>query len=394
MSSKSITFATFSLWLVVGITSVNSDDEVKQTDPANHSITIELIDRDGKPVSGADVGLYYYFHREKSGWVFEHAMKSDAAGCVQLDDAPTNGRPFPIYARHEQRKLVAVQVIGEKIPPKISLTMQRECCVTGDISCRELEKRNRKLNWPIYDVLLDGTPFIENNDSPEDASMQFFLPPGKFELDTYSLDTHRVMTVIDVPNGKETLELGSIEHLATRLASLEGQPAPELRDVSEWAYGSPVKLSELRGKVVLLEFWGYWCGPCVRRGMPQMFAIQEEYRDKPLAIIGVHVDDEDSVTSAKQLHEKLKYYRENVWKGKDITFPVALTVPKRTPFMTGGETLTGRGTKEARAAVSADYGIWMYPTTVLIDASGIVVGMFDPGDPNDLAKLKKLLDKE
>jgi len=56
----------FSLCIIVGITSVNSDDEVKQTDPANHSITIELIDGDGKPVSEADVGLYYYFDREKS----------------------------------------------------------------------------------------------------------------------------------------------------------------------------------------------------------------------------------------------------------------------------------------------------------------------------------------
>jgi thiol-disulfide isomerase/thioredoxin len=217
--------------------------------------------------------------------------------------------------------------------------------------------------------------------------MQFFLPPGKFELDTYSLDTHRVTTVIDVPNDRGNLELGPIEHQATRLALLEGQPAPELRDVSEWAYGSPVKLSDLRGKVVLLEFWGYWCGPCVRRGLPQMFAIQEEYRDKPLAIIGVHVDDEDSVITPKQLDEKLKYYRENIWKGKDITFPVALTVPKRTPFAAGVPW-------KARALVSVDYGVWMYPTTILIDKSGIVVGMFDAADAKDVAKLKKLLDSE
>jgi thiol-disulfide isomerase/thioredoxin len=362
----------------------DADEEAK---PASHPITIEVIDGDGKPVSGADVGLGYYFDRENSAWAFEHAMKSDAAGRVQLDDAPTNGRPFPIYARHIERKLVAVQVIGDKLPSKITLTMQRACCVTGLISCSELEKRGRKLNWPIHDVFVDGTAFIGNNDSPEDASMQFFLPPGKFELTTYSLDTHLVTTVIDVPNDKETLELGPIEHQATQLALLEGQPAPELRDVSEWTYGSPVKLSDLRGKVVLLEFWGYWCGPCVRRGLPQMFAIQEEYRDKPLAIIGVHVDDEDTVTSPKQLDEKLRYYRENIWNGKDITFPVALTVPKKTPFAAGVA-------KEARALVSADYGVSMYPTTVLIDKSGIVVGMFDAADAKDIAKLKKLLDSK
>lgn len=382
---------SFCICLVIGITSVDAGDEVKQKDPANHSITIEFLDGDGQPVSGADVGLGYYFDHENSSWVFEEAMKSDSAGCVQVDNAPANGRPFPIYARHLERNLVAVQVIKQERPAKITLTMQRACCVTGRIRCSELERRGRRLHWPIYDVWVDGTPVISNNDNPddnpEDSSLQFFLPPGKYELATYSLNVHRVTTVIDVPNDRETLDLGPIEHQATQLALLEGQPAPELRDVSEWANGPPLKLSDLRGKVVLLEFWGYWCGPCVRRGLPQMFAIQEEYRDKPLAIIGVHVDDEDTVTSAKQLFEKLKYYRENVWKGKDITFPVALTVPQKTLFAAGVA-------KEARALVCVDYGVWMYPTTILIDKSGIVVGMFDAADAKDVAKLKKLLDSE
>ena len=50
--------------------------------------------------------------------------------------------------------------------------------------------------------------------------------------------------------------------------------------------------------------------------------------------------------------------------------------------------------KEARALVSADYGVRMYPTTILIDKSGIVAGMFDAADAKDIAKLKKLLDSE
>ena len=62
-------------------------------------------------------------------------------------------------------------------------------------------------------------------------------------------------------------------------------------------------------------------------------------------------------------------------------------MPKKTPFADGVA-------KEARALVSADYGVWMYPTTILIDKSGIVVGMFDSADANDVAKLKKLLDRD
>ena len=92
-------------------------------------------------------------------------------------------------------------------------------------------------------------------------------------------ETHFVTTVIDVPDDKEILDLGSIEHPATQMVLLEGQPAPELRDVDDWAYGSSLKLADLRGNVVLLEFWGYWCGPCVRRSLPQLFEIQGDAKD-------------------------------------------------------------------------------------------------------------------
>jgi thiol-disulfide isomerase/thioredoxin len=42
-----------------------------------------------------------------------------------------------------------------------------------------------------------------------------------------------------------------------KLAAIQGKPAPELQ-VERWAAGKPLKLSELKGKVVLLDFWGKW----------------------------------------------------------------------------------------------------------------------------------------
>ena len=388
MCCSRIVFIAFFVFLDTRGLFVDAKDETKPTDSDDLQLTVELIDKDGKAVPDADVGSYCYFDRMTSNWIFNKGMKSDAAGCVQIDDPRLNGGPLRFYARHANRKLVAIEVLSDETQNKtITLTMRPECCVTGNISCAELEKRGRKLTDSVRVVRVNGTAFVENSDAPVDMSIQFFLPPGRFELETYSAETHFVTTVIDVPDGKEILDLGSIEHPATQLVLLEGQPAPELRDVDGWAYGSPLKLADLRGNVVLLEFWGYWCGPCLRRSLPQLFEIQEEFRDKPLVIVGVHIDSEDTVTSAKELDEKLKYYRDEVWKGKDITFPVALTVPKRTSF---GEGIAWK----ARSAVSADYGVKFYPTTVLIDRSGIVVGQFNPGDAKDIAKLKALLEGE
>lgn len=56
------------------------------------------------------------------------------------------------------------------------------------------------------------------------------------------------------------------------------------------ASGVPVKLSEFRGKVVLLNFWATWCFPC-RTEIPWFVEFQETYRDRNLALLGVSLDD-------------------------------------------------------------------------------------------------------
>jgi thiol-disulfide isomerase/thioredoxin len=68
-------------------------------------------------------------------------------------------------------------------------------------------------------------------------------------------------------------------------ADLIGKPAPEI--TSDHALnGKPVKLSDLKGKVVLLDFWAVWCGPCVAT-FPHLREWNTEYKDKGLEIIGL-----------------------------------------------------------------------------------------------------------
>lgn len=57
--------------------------------------------------------------------------------------------------------------------------------------------------------------------------------------------------------------------------------------------GNPISLQQYRGKVVLLDFWGVWCGPCIAE-MPNLKRVYATYKDQGFDIIGVSLDDEES----------------------------------------------------------------------------------------------------
>jgi len=122
-------------------------------------------------------------------------------------------------------------------------------------------------------------------------------------------------------------------------------PAPEfnLKDLK----GKDLNLEASHGKVVLLNFWATWCGPC-REELPGLIALQKRYADR-LQIIGLVVDDDDE----KNILE--------VMNSEGINYPVALADSK-TRFDYGG--------------------IAALPTMFLINADGRVVqkhvGLYNP----------------
>ena len=94
----------------------------------------------------------------------------------------------------------------------------------------------------------------------------------------------------------------------------ERRPAPEftLKDTD----GKPVHLSDYRGKVVLLDFWATWCGPC-RIEIPWFIDMQRKYKDKGLEVLGVAMDDEGWEVVKPFLAELGVNYR--VMMGNDST---------------------------------------------------------------------------
>lgn len=91
--------------------------------------------------------------------------------------------------------------------------------------------------------------------------------------------------------------------------------APEIVDIAKWFNSKPTKLKNLKGKVVLLEFWTFSCVNCIR-GLPHINKIHEKYSKDGLVVIGIHSPEFNHEKDPRKVRYAIDKY--------GIKYPVAL----------------------------------------------------------------------
>ena len=138
----------------------------------------------------------------------------------------------------------------------------------------------------------------------------------------------------------------SVQTVVNNTGKVQAAPAWELKDLE----GKAVKLSDFKGKVVLLNFWATWCPPC-RKEIPALIALQNQYKDQGLVVVGISLD-QGGASTVKPFATRMK-----------INYPLVI------------------GDEKTAAAYG---GIQAIPTTFYIDREGNVAGQHQ-GDADKAA---------
>ena len=301
-----------------------------------------VLDQNGWPLADVDIASFWLAGvKDRGGFRPYNAAKSDEQGAFTLTANELHART--LLALDSERRRGAVVTTDEFSAGRKTF-----------IGLRPLHQVHYSFQGPGLMDLSQSRITLESRGGtfsqiagPRQSAMS--LPSGLYTLRIAVAGGSPREVHFEVADRDLTLQP---INLSAGIAEHYGRPAPALSAVVAVNRDS-FDAGRLRNKWVLLYFWGYWCAPCVNKGLPELARFYKENRQRfaNFEILAIHENGVGGNITASQLRQKLTQLANNKWSGT-LPFPVLLD--------RSGQTIK-------------TWGIVAFPTVALINPEGNLV---------------------
>ncbi len=316
-----------------------------------------VVDADGKAVAGADVASFWSVDEKTGDLKPFGGAKTDADGRFAFkEEVYFPELALAAYDAGRERAGLAVVPKADFDKP-VEVRLAPVVRVHGKLDSKGLGHAPPWANIYLF-TLPEKARFLSR--ASQDMEFSLVAPAGEYVLDAYGSDVLNVKKPLTLKPDQPDVDLGTIDLPAQALALLKGKPFPDWKLADARGVDKDVSIADFKGKWVLVDVWGYWCGPCVRQ-LGELIDFYEEHeadRDK-FEILALH---DGSVKDLAEMDAKTEGTKRSVWRGRDLPFPVLLDVGE------GGEQGAGHGETIDVLQIQG------FPTSLLIDPEGVLVG--------------------
>jgi thiol-disulfide isomerase/thioredoxin len=314
--------------------------------PAVDHVTGTVVDAKGNPVAGAKVGTAFrlapsFEATEILVGYGPSSVITDSKGTFSLPAAPIRYTKVLVAAGPDGSMGFVVR--GAANTAQIRLQAAAKLDV-------EFVKDFGAIEQIGFDLMAAGSA-VGYGDATAAVKRTLLVPAGPLEM-------HATTPESIASTSKLTFEASRTTPLKVTLRPTSwalnvGKPAPTFTPTDVRNLPPTESLDRLRGKWVLVDFWATWCAPCVKE-MPKVTAFYETHakmRDR-FEIVAVHsVEEGESFEAIRPAYDRLV---KNAWQGKPLPFPLVF---------------------DSTGSTQKRWGIEAYPTTLLVDPNGRLVGL-------------------
>lgn len=330
--------------------------EVESIDSSSESTQLQgrVVDTDGRGVDGATATVAFYSSGGGSS-SSQITATTDSNGDYEIVVPPISvGQKVGLVVTGEgyggvDTRPMSLSADSDGVVQVAPITLRAGCSiqvrVTGadgepvhgavvepsnGYAARTRIARTEKSGECLLTDLAPGLMRVSVQFGSQSASTKIPLDSGENELVVLRLSS-RLSPSSDADAPKELAVLRA------------GIKAPDW-SISQWTDGKDRELADYEGKVVVLDFWGIWCSPCIN-AIPAMKELHDRYKDQDVVFLGIH-------TAGTELPLVKRLLKQQDWE-----LAVGLDV---------GEDIDSGVTVQR-------YGIKGYPSVVILDRDGVVV---------------------